>query len=156
MGATRTAVVPSLTIPSGSSSPSISASRHRPALPLPTLTAPRLDRTIYGFALMDNRGRVTDAVIQRALAWEANSSLGIRAHDGVILIKADLRGTFRLSKDGQLRLPPAVRRWCGLAPGSGVLLAANAADGLLVVYPPAKLDAALAPATELLYRGDAS
>ncbi|GGM67957.1 hypothetical protein GCM10011608_61480 [Micromonospora sonchi] len=35
----------------------------------------------------------------------------------------------------------AVRQWCGLTAGDRVLLAASPADGLLVVHPPAALDA---------------
>jgi hypothetical protein len=40
-----------------------------------------------------------------------------------------------------VRLPATVRHWCGLSPGSRVLLAADPAAGRLVVHPPAALDA---------------
>jgi bifunctional DNA-binding transcriptional regulator/antitoxin component of YhaV-PrlF toxin-antitoxin module len=40
-----------------------------------------------------------------------------------------------------VNLPAAARHACGIAPGDRVLLAAEPADGILVVHPLAALDA---------------
>lgn len=156
MGASSTAIVPALGVPSGSSGDPGSKKRRRAALPLPRMVESRLCRTVFGVAAMDNRGRIHDLVVQRALAWRANTRLDIREHAGVILIRADQNGRFQVSNDGYLRLPPTVRRWCGLLPGDRVLLAANADQEVLTLYPPARLDALLLPASALVSVGDAA
>ncbi len=116
--------------------------------------APRLGCTVYGVATIDNRGRVADAVVQRALGWTANARLDIREHSGLILVIADQREMFCVSNDGYVRLPATVRRWCGLAPGDRVLLAANADENLLFVYPPATLDTLIVQSGALVLGGD--
>jgi hypothetical protein len=50
-------------------------------------------------------------------------------------------GGVQPDRSGTFAAAVTVRRWCGLAVGDRVLLAAEPADGLLVVYPPATLDA---------------
>ncbi|MGC9670899.1 hypothetical protein ACNTMW_30680 [Planosporangium sp. 12N6] len=55
----------------------------------------------------------------------------------MVFVTADRQGVFGLTGQGHLRLPVTARRWCGPAAGDRVLLAADPADGLLVVYPPA-------------------
>ena len=62
---------------------------------------------------------------------------GLRGHRG----PAGPQGVFTVTGQGHLHLPAAVRHWCGLTAGDRVLLAANPADGLLVLHPPAALDA---------------
>jgi hypothetical protein len=60
---------------------------------------------------------------------------------GLITVVADDGGVFRVSTQRFLHLPVAVRRWCELAAGDRVLLAAYPEGGLLVVHPPTVLDA---------------
>ncbi len=119
------------------------------------MAGPRPGQPVYGVATMDNRGRLIDSVVQRALGWVAHVQLDIREHGGVILVRADRHGAFCVSNDGYLRLPPTVRRCCGLAPGDRVVLAANADANLLTVYPTAVLDALLASPAAALVGGAA-
>jgi bifunctional DNA-binding transcriptional regulator/antitoxin component of YhaV-PrlF toxin-antitoxin module len=56
-------------------------------------------------------------------------------------VTATPQGVFSPTRGGHLRLPATVRRWCGLGAGDRVLLAAEPDAGLLVVHPPASLDA---------------
>jgi bifunctional DNA-binding transcriptional regulator/antitoxin component of YhaV-PrlF toxin-antitoxin module len=77
----------------------------------------------------------------RALGWAPGTRLDVRETGGLVLVTADRQGVFGLTRQGHLRLPVAVRRWCGLATGDRVLLAAEPGDGLLVVHPLAALDA---------------
>jgi bifunctional DNA-binding transcriptional regulator/antitoxin component of YhaV-PrlF toxin-antitoxin module len=51
-----------------------------------------------------------------------------------------------INRHGHLQLPVAVRRWCDLAPGDKVLLAAEPDQQLLIVHPPATLDAMITQA----------
>src|SRR5262249_54955080 len=50
-------------------------------------------------------------------------------------VRADRQVVFSMTGQGYLRLPAAVRYWCGLVPGDRMLLAVDPADELLVVHP---------------------
>jgi hypothetical protein len=113
----------------------------RRRLPLPGVPALRSTATGYGLAAVDCRGRIADRVVLRALGWAPATGLDIREAHGLLVITVDRRGGFRVTGQGHLRLPAAVRRWCGLVAGDRVLLAADLTEGALVVHPPAVLDA---------------
>jgi hypothetical protein len=57
---------------------------------------------IYGLARIDHRGRVTDAAVERALAWTPDIRLNIQEFDGVIVVAPDDRGLFTVSGQGHL------------------------------------------------------
>ncbi|WP_406071257.1 AbrB/MazE/SpoVT family DNA-binding domain-containing protein [Micromonospora sp. NBC_01638] len=96
---------------------------------------------LYGLAAIDVSGRIADRTIIRALGWAPGTRLHIREGSGVIVVRLDRQGVFTVTGQGHLHLPSAVRHWCGLTAGDRVLLAANPPEGLLVVHPPAALDA---------------
>ena len=129
------AVVPP-TISSGRRSGPVNARR---ALPVPQLAPPGVRSTVYGTATIDCNGRVADGTVITALGWVRGTRLDIRESGGLVLITADRHAVFRMTRPGQVRLPATLRHWCGLTPGSRVLLAADPATGLLVVHPPAAL-----------------
>ncbi|WP_406083502.1 AbrB/MazE/SpoVT family DNA-binding domain-containing protein [Micromonospora zamorensis] len=110
-------------------------------MPLPVLPTPRAGTMAYGLAAIDNSGRIADRAIIRVLGWGPGTRLHIREASGVIVVRLDRQGVFTVTGQGHLHLPAAVRHWCGLTAGDRVLLAASPADGLLVVHPPAALDA---------------
>jgi hypothetical protein len=131
-----------------------SASSRR-ALPLPRLV-PLPDRSmVYGTATVDCNGRVAESTVINALGWAPGTRLDIRENGGLILVTADRQGVFRLSDQGHLRLPATARHWCGLTAGERVLLAADLARGLLVVHPPAALDAMITQFHASVLGGDA-
>ncbi len=99
---------------------------------------------VYGTAAIDCNGRVAEATVISALGWAPGTRLNIRENGGLMLITADGHGVFRLTGQGHLRLPATVRHWCGLVAGDRVLLAADPTAGLLVVHPPAAVDAMIA------------
>ena len=72
------------------------------------------------------------------------------------MISANRRGVFSVTGQGHLRLPATVRRRCGLAAGDRVLLAAEPAEGLVVVYPPAALDTMIARYHALVLGGESA
>jgi hypothetical protein len=128
--------------------------RRQGPLPVPRLSALRARSTVYGFAAVDGRGRIADGAVVRAMGWVAGTRLDIRESAGVVLVSHGRQGVFALTGQGHLRLPAAVRRWCGLAAGDRVLLAAEPAQGLLVVHPPAALDAMITQFHAVVLGGD--
>jgi hypothetical protein len=109
---------------------------------------------VYGLAAVDARGRVADHIIMRALGWRAGSRLAIRVSNGLILITVG-EGRLGVTGQGHLRLPSAVRRGCGIEPGDRVLLVAEPSEGVLVVHPPATLDAIVSRFREAMIAGAA-
>ncbi len=109
---------------------------------------------MYGLAAVDCRGRVADRAVVGALGWVSGTRLDIGESGGLLVVRADAHGGFSLTRQGHLRLPATVRRGCGLISGDRVLLVADPARDLLVVYPPAALDDLLAPRHAGLLGGD--
>ena len=126
----------------------------RRLLPAPSLTEPRARSAVYGLAVLDCNGRIADAGLLRTLGWDADTRLDIREQRGLLLVTATPQGVFSPTRGGHLRLPATVRRWCGLGAGDRVLLAAEPAAGLLVVHPPAALDAMVSWAHARALGGD--
>jgi bifunctional DNA-binding transcriptional regulator/antitoxin component of YhaV-PrlF toxin-antitoxin module len=105
-------------------------------------------------ATVDCRGRIADRTVVRALGWAPGTRVGIRQVHGVLVIGAAAGGMTRVSSEGHVRLPAAVRRGCGLVAGDRVLLAADPVAGRLVVYPPAALDMLITECDAGLRDGD--
>jgi bifunctional DNA-binding transcriptional regulator/antitoxin component of YhaV-PrlF toxin-antitoxin module len=136
-------VAPPLLPASGrAAAPSVVALVRGP-LPLPTLILRRTSTVVYGLSAVDDRGRVADRVIMRALGWSAGLRLDIREAAGVLTVYMDSEGVYQLTSQGQLRLPAPLRHRCGLNAGDRVLLAADPQRSRLAVYPPAALDTLL-------------
>ena len=121
----------------------------RAALPLPGLSPasaqmdPRPGK-VYGLSAVDDRGRLADRVVWRALGWAPGTRLQIRVAGGLVVVEADPGGAFAVTRQGHVRIPATIRHWCGLVAGDRLLLAADPALGRLVVYPPEALDRVIA------------
>jgi hypothetical protein len=115
----------------------------REPLPLPTLTPRRMSTVIYGLSAVDDRGRVADRVVMRALGWSAGLRIDIQETDRVLTVLTDPDGGYQVTNQGHLRLPAPLRHRCGLQAGDRVLLAADPDLSRLAVYPPAALDTLL-------------
>jgi hypothetical protein len=118
-------------------------SRSGRPLPLPTLIGRRTRGTVYGLAGVDDRGRIADRSIIRALRWTGSTRLTMRVDAGLVVVAAMADGQYGLAGRDRVPLPAAVRYAVGIEPGDRVLLAAEPADELLVVHSPACLDAML-------------
>jgi hypothetical protein len=116
----------------------------RRVLSLPSLPATRARSAVYGFAAIDDRGRIAARHVIRSLDWYPGIPLDVQVAGGPVLITPASGDRCRISRQGHLRMPIAVRVWCGLVPGSRVLLAAEPVEGRLVVCPPAALHSMLA------------
>ncbi len=99
---------------------------------------------VYGLSAVDDRGRVADGVVMRALGWPAGLRLDIHETGGILAITIDPDGSHQVTNQGHLRLPAPLRHRCGLVAGDRVLLAADPDRSRLAIYPPAALDSALA------------
>ncbi|WP_435233291.1 AbrB/MazE/SpoVT family DNA-binding domain-containing protein [Micromonospora aurantiaca (nom. illeg.)] len=109
---------------------------------------------MYRLASVDSSGRLRDRSIIGAMGWEPGARLDIRQGGGVIAVRRDPQGVFTVTGQGHLLLPSAVRHWCGLSAGDRVLLTADPAANLLVVYPPMALDEMIAQAERAVLGGD--
>jgi hypothetical protein len=98
---------------------------------------------VYGLAVVDDRGRIADRPVVRALGWTDATRLDLRAGAGRILVRAAIDGRHSLAARDRLPLPAYLRRSSGIEPGDSVLLAAEPADGVLAIHPLASLDALL-------------
>jgi hypothetical protein len=115
--------------------------RGRRALPLPELPTGGAGSLICGMAAVDRDGRVSDTAVIGVMGWQPGTRLDIRVSGGLVLVTADERAVFRVTRPGQVRLPAQVRHRCGLIGGSRILLVAYPDAGLLVVQPPASWEA---------------
>lgn len=136
----------------------------RSALPLPALPLPGLSPAsaasdprpgkVYGLSAVDDRGRLADRVVWRALGWTPGTRLQIRVAGGLVVVDADPGGAFAVTRQGHVRIPATIRHWCGLAGGDRLLLAADPTLDRLVVYPPAALDRVTAELDAAALAGD--
>ena len=118
----------------------------REPLPLADLPPQRTSAVIYGASAVDDRGRVTDRAVLRALGWTAGHRLDIHETAGALTVVPADDGQHQVTGQGHLRIPAVLRRRCGLSTGDRVLMAADPDRSHLAIYPPAALDKALAPA----------
>lgn len=104
--------------------------------------------TVYALSAVDKSGRVADRSIVRVLGWVPGTRLDIREQAGIIVVRPAADGVHCIGDRRHLRVPLAVRRWCRLAAGDRVLLAADCAIGVLVAHPLAVLDRLLADGSQ--------
>ena len=146
-------------VPSSSpiSARGVSSGAARRMLPVARLAlGGRGGAAVYGVAAVDCRGRIADHVVMTALGWTPGMRWSLREDRGLVLVAADPRGVFSVTRQGHVRLPVAVRRWCALTPGDRVLLVADPEQGALAVFPPAALDAMVSQCHRGLFGGDAA
>ena len=135
------ALVPSLALPARSDMPDSRRPGGHCPLPMTRLRGVRERSTVYGLTTVDNRGRIADQTVARALRWLPGDPLDIRVTNDLIMVVAAADGPVAVSTQGRVHLPAAARHACGIAAVDRVLLAAEPADGVLVVHPLAALDA---------------
>jgi hypothetical protein len=107
-----------------------------PVLPAPVLSAGmRSEALVVETARVDRSGRVSARHLLRALGWGPGHRVDVAVVDGVLLIGRAATGLHTVGSRGELSLPTAARRMCGITPGPPVLLAASLTEGVLVVHP---------------------
>lgn len=109
--------------------------------PLPMLPAPRLPvgaapaDLLIDTARLDASGRLTARALLRALGWTPGYRVDIAVVDGVLVVGSNLAGLHLVSDRGELGLPAAARRMCGITPSRPVLLVAALPRDVLIVHP---------------------
>jgi hypothetical protein len=118
------------------------ADRPRPhPAPMPALLAPRPPadlaeaEVLFGVACPDRSGRVTERGLLYALRWAPGHRIDIRPHHGMLIIASLPAGQHVVGSRGELPLPAAARRMCGIVVGQPLLLAALTSHDLLVIHP---------------------
>lgn len=108
---------------------------------VPPLATSCLTARAYALAVTEARGRVTILTVAPVLGWDRATNLQIRECGRLIVITAADGPGVRMNRQGRVQIPIGMRRWCGLRPGSRVLLVADPNAQRLVIHPPAPLDA---------------
>jgi hypothetical protein len=106
-----------------------------PALPAP---CPPVDvsgaEVVLGVACPDRSGRVTERAVLQALRWTPGQRIDIRSQAGMLVIVSASAGRQMVGSRGELPLPAAARKMCGIAAGDAVLLAAFPSADLLMIH----------------------
>jgi hypothetical protein len=114
--------------------------RPRPA-PILDLPVPRppVDLSavelVLGVACPDRSGRVTESAVLQALHWGPGQRIDVRPRAGILVIVPAPAGRHVVGSRGELPLPSAVRKMCGVVAGQPLLLAAFPSQDLLVIHP---------------------
>ena len=104
-----------------------------PAPGLPAGTAP--GDLLVGTARLDASGRLTARALLRALGWGAGHRVDIAVSEGVLVVRSNPAGLHLVGDRGELGLPAAARRMCGITQGPPVLLVAALPLDVLIVHP---------------------
>ncbi len=97
---------------------------------------------LYRIAALDERGRVAEQSVVRALGWDRGERLQCELLSTTAMaVRPDTAGRYTLARRGHIPLPVTARRWCHLQAGDRVLLAAAPESGVLIVYTMRALDA---------------
>ncbi|WP_432049884.1 hypothetical protein [Verrucosispora sp. NA02020] len=135
---------------------STSGGLRRGPLPMSSLPEPRTSTRVYAVVALEGSGRLRDRFVVGALGWRSGIRLDIRERAGSVVVRGDDQGVFRLTGQGQVRLPAAVRHWWALTPDDRLLLVADPTVGLLLVCPVATLDEIVTQAHAAVLAGGVS
>jgi hypothetical protein len=136
--------IPSLVmppLPPAGASTAVRSGRQLTVLELPPQ---RSTSFIYQLSTMDEWGRVVARVAIQAVGWQPGTPLTMTGRAGLIEVVADPAGPRRLTRQGHLRVPLALRRWHHLQAGSQILVVGDATAGRLVLHPLAVVDTLIA------------
>ncbi|GAA2351578.1 AbrB/MazE/SpoVT family DNA-binding domain-containing protein [Dactylosporangium salmoneum] len=154
-----TSTVPAVVPSSFATAASGQAATRRPAsgpLPLPAFTDRRTRRTVYALPAIDCNGRLADQAIVRVMGWKPGTRYAIQEQSGLLLVDANPRGVFAVTRQGHLYIPAVVRRRCAISPADRLLIAAEPGERRLVIHPPAAIDAMIADRHRHVLDGDAT
>ncbi|MEV6930175.1 AbrB/MazE/SpoVT family DNA-binding domain-containing protein [Dactylosporangium sp. NPDC051485] len=154
-----TSIVPALVPASPADAASGQAASRRPVrgpLPLPTFADRRTRQTVYALPAIDCNGRLADQAIVRVMGWKPGTRYAIQEHGGLLVVDANPRGVFTVTRQGHLYIPAVVRRRCAISPADRLLIAAEPEERRLVIHPPAALDVMIGDRHRAVLGGDAT
>jgi hypothetical protein len=105
-----------------------------------------LDRRSFGphycaATTMNDRGRLADRTLLKAMSWSASTAITISAVEDAGIIVVTRGGMQRINRHGHLQLPAAVRHGCRILGGERLLAVARPHHHVIVIYTPYALDA---------------
>ncbi len=107
-----------------------------PVLPKPSLPSNRdPDALVLGMARLDRSGRLSARDLLGVLGWQPGHRVDIGIVAGVLVTMSASTGQHVVHSRGELSLPTAARRMCGLPDGASVVLVASPAQDVLVIHP---------------------
>ncbi|MFB9323087.1 AbrB/MazE/SpoVT family DNA-binding domain-containing protein [Cryptosporangium minutisporangium] len=109
---------------------------------------------MYCLTALDDSGRIRDRSLLAALGWAPGTPVEVCEREGLIVVARGPAGVFRVTGQGFVVLPAAVRHWCGLRPGDRVLVVADPGAGWMVVHPPAALEAMVSAVHTAVWGGE--
>jgi hypothetical protein len=113
----------------------------RTGLPIPHLSVrAKASSACYTVAAIDVGGRLADRSALLTLGWGPGQPVRASLIQDAVLVVPQQDSRHKITRQGRLRLPIALRRALRLNAGTRVLLAACADRQLLLIYPPAVLD----------------
>jgi hypothetical protein len=107
------------------------ASLAREPLPLPCLPPRRTSAVVYGASAVDDRGRVADRVVLRALGWPAGHRLDIREAAGTLAVVPNPGGSHQITGPTEASASASERIACTLRPRLAVADRGDRLGGLL-------------------------
>ncbi|WP_173080020.1 hypothetical protein [Phytohabitans rumicis] len=96
-------------------------------------TGPELP--VLDMARLDRSGRLSVRPLLTALGWRPGHRVHIDVVDGVLTIASAVTSGHVVTGRGELVVPAAMRRLCGIADGSQVVLAGYPSTDLVTVHP---------------------
>lgn len=112
-----------------------------PSVPLPVLASRGVGGSVgaasrrFSTALVDASGRVQDRGAVAALGWRPGDRVQMTVLGATVVVCRRAEGVFQLASKPYVVVPAAVRRRCGVVPGSRVLLVADVVQDVLIVHP---------------------
>ncbi|WP_280345128.1 hypothetical protein [Nocardia abscessus] len=89
---------------------------------------------------VDAKGRVIEKTLLPALGWRPGVRLGYKFEGKVVIVGSFGGPELWITATGDLRLPAPFRRKAGLHTADRILLAANLAEGVLLMFGPGAVD----------------
>jgi len=90
---------------------------------------------IVGVAAIDGSGRVRERAVLAALAWGPGEALDMRIIRDVAILRTAREGCIRVDGRDQIALPAGCRMVLRIKPGDRVVIAADPARGVGLIYP---------------------
>ncbi|NUT53076.1 MAG: hypothetical protein HOV94_38180 [Saccharothrix sp.] len=103
--------------------------------------------------MIEERGRINDRALFRALGWGPGTRVEIGIFEGhTLVVRASSAGRSCVDRRGKVLIPAALRRWCGFGVKEQVLLVAVPSMSALVVHGTETFDRVL-PDPHRIVRG---
>lgn len=118
------------------------AGADRAGLPMLDLLDNRADGARYwAVTAINDRGRLADRTPLKVLGWNAGTPVTISPIPEHGIVRVHRTGPDAVTRQGFLRLPASVRYACRIFSWERLLVMANAANDVLVLYTPFAIDA---------------